>query len=106
MVITNVRRTHYLEDCVIDGYKGYYSQWKIQVESPISMRVLDFCKDYCAERKATKEQFLDDLSTILKECQEEKCRKPFRIKSFYELKHNKDYTIWTYTVRNILQDFV
>lgn len=105
MTIVCVQRTHYLEDCIVEGYKGYFSQWEIRVEAPVDHKILEFCQKFCSEREFTKQQFINDLNFILKECNG-RCRKPFNIKSFYELKHNSDKSIWTYTVKSILQDFV
>lgn len=105
MVVTNVKRVYYLEDCTIEGYDGYFSQWKIETEGALYNNVLDFCQKYCAEIPFTKDQFLNDLKYSLSQCVGN-YRAMFNIKSFYELEYNKKNNIWIYTVRRIPQNFV
>lgn len=104
MQLINITRTHYLEDCIIEGYKGYFHQWEIKIEGAKSGDVLKLCKNYCREAKFTKEQFLRSLEYSLKQCKDS-YRAMFNVKSFYELKQKKNGT-WIYTCRYIQQDFV
>lgn len=102
MQLINITRTHYLEDCTIEGYKGYFHQWEIKIEG--DGNVLKLCQDYCRKEKFTKEQFLKSLEYSLKQC-EGSYRSMFNVKSFYELERRKGGT-WIYTWRSIPQDFV
>lgn len=95
---------HYLKDCTIEGYEGYFSQWEIEAEGAQYGRVLDFCQRYCEEKQFTKERFLNDLKYTLSLCTAG--RHQFNINSFYELEYDENKNIWIYTVRSILQDFV
>lgn len=104
MELIGVVRTHNLEGCIIEGYKGYFSQWEITIEAATHHDVLKLCQDYCYKEKSTKEQFLHSLEYSLKECKGS-YRSMFNIKSFYELERKDDKT-WIYTYRRVPQDFV
>lgn len=104
MELISLTRTHYLEDCTIKEYKGYFHQWEIKVEGAKFNDVLKLCQDYCRKEKSTKEQFLKSLEYSLKQC-EDSYRSMFNVKSFYELKQKEDGT-WIYTWKSIPQDFV
>lgn len=104
MELISLIRTHYLEDCIIEGYKGYFYQWEIKIEGAKSGDVLKLCRDYCREEKSTKEQFLSNLEYSLKQC-EDSYRSMLITKSFYKLERREDGT-WIYTWRSILQNFV
>lgn len=102
MEIISITRTHYLEDCIIEGYKGYFHQWEIKIEG--AGDVLRLCQDYCRKEGTTKERFLSNLEYSLKQCKGS-YRSMFITKSFYELERREDGT-WIYTWRSIPQDFV
>lgn len=104
MELVSLIRTHHLEDCIIEGYQGYFHQWEIKIEGAKSGDVLKLCQNYCREEKFTKEQFLRSLEYSLKQC-EGSYRSMFNVKSFYELKQKEDGT-WIYTWKRVLQDFV
>lgn len=104
MELVSLIRTHHLEDCIIEGYKGYFHQWEIKIEGAKSGDVLKLCQDYCREEKSTKKQFLSNLEYSLKQY-EDSYRSMFITKSFYELERREDGT-WIYTWRSILQNFV
>ncbi len=104
MELISIIRVHYLEDCIINGYKGYFNQWKIIAEAAEYGDILKLCQNYCYEEKFTKEQFLSSLEYSLNQCKGP-YRAMFNIKSFYELERKDDKT-WIYTWKHIPQDFV
>lgn len=104
MEIISITRTHHLEDCTVEGYKGYFHQWEIKIEGAKSGNVLKLCQEYCRKEKSTKEDFLSNLEYSLKQCKGS-YRSMFIIKSFYELERREDGT-WIYTWKNISQNFV
>lgn len=104
MELVSLIKTHYLEDCTIEGYRGYFNQWEIKIEGAKYNDVLKLCQDYCRKEEFTKEQFLKSLEYSLKQC-EGSYRAMFNAKSFYELER-RDNKTWIYTCRYIIQDFV
>jgi hypothetical protein len=62
MRIKSIKRINYIKSCIIEGYKGYFSEWEIQIESGAAYGfILDFCKKYLSEQKFTKKQFIEGL---------------------------------------------
>lgn len=106
MTIKSIIRTHYLENCVIEGYKGYFSEWEIQVESGEAYGyILELCQKYLREEKFSKELFIKDLQFISKRAKNNSYGIPLNIVSFYDLSYNKDKNIWVYKVSRIKEKY-
>lgn len=103
MQIVSITRTNYLEDCIIEGYKGFFIQWELVIEGTNSTNIIDLCQKYCHNERFTKEQFLSDLQHVLSQCKNG-YKHAFNIKSFYELEQ-KDEQTWIYTWKAIKQDY-
>lgn len=67
MRIKSVQRINYIKSCTIEGYKGYFSEREIQIESGAAYGfILDFCQKYLSEEKFTKKQFYRRIRVFCK----------------------------------------
>lgn len=104
MQIISITRTDYLENCIIEGYEGFFIQWQLIIEGANEIDIMNLCQRYCYNERFTKEQFLSDLQHVLSKCKND-YRHAFNLKSFYELEQ-KDTQTWIYTWRAIRQDYI
>lgn len=90
MQIKNIKRINYIKSYTIEGYKGFFSEWGIQIESGAAYGfILDFCNKYLSEEKFTKEQFIEGLKYFAEKIKNINYHPQMIITSFYELFYDK-----------------
>lgn len=88
------------------GYKGYFSEWEIQIESGAAYGfILDFCKKYLSEQKFTKKQFIEGLEYFAERVKDIHYHPQIIITSFYELLYDENKDVWIYRASRITEKF-
>lgn len=107
MRIKSIKRINYIESCIIEGYKGYFSEWEIQIESGAAYGfILDFCKKYLSEQKFTKKQFIEGSEYFAERVKDIRYHPQIIIISFYELLYDENKDVWIYRASRITEKFL
>lgn len=106
MRIKSVQRINYIKSCTIEGYKGYFSEWEIQIESGAAYGfILDFCQKYLSEEKFTKKQFIEGLEYFTKRVKDIHYHPQMIVTSFYELLYDETRDVWIYRASHVTEKF-